>query len=97
MKIEELEKLKKGAQLMDEINSYKFFIENTEKAMKDSEQIVSGILYTEGENKIRMPLSKEVTLKAIEVAIAEHKANIARLEKEISDLQKELNALVNNE
>ena len=70
MKVEELEKLKKGAQLMDEINSYKFLIEDTEKDMKDSEQIAGGILYTEGENKIRMPLSKEVTLKAMEMAIA---------------------------
>ena len=86
MKIEELEKLKKGALLMDEINSYKFFIENTEKAMKDSEQIVSGTLYTEGENKIRMPLSKEITLKAIEVAIAELKATVERLEKEFEEL-----------
>ena len=47
MKVEELEKLKKGAQLMDEINSYKFLIEDTEKAMKDSEKIAGGMLYTE--------------------------------------------------
>lgn len=86
MKVEELEKLKKGAQLMDEINSYKFLIEDTEKAMKDSEQIAGGMLYTEGENKIRMPLSKEVTLKAMEMAIAENKATIARLEKEFEEL-----------
>lgn len=86
MKVEELEKLKKGAQLMDEINSYKFLIEDTEKAMKDSEQIAGGMLYTEGKNKIRMPLSKEVTLKVMEMAIAEHKATIARLEKEFEEL-----------
>lgn len=86
MTIEELEKLKKGAQLMDEINSHKWLIEDTEKAMKDSEQIAGGMLYTEGENKIRIPLSKEVTLKAIEVSIAEHKATIARLEKEFEEL-----------
>ena len=46
----------------------------------------SGMLYTEGENKIRMPLSKEVTLKAMEMAIAEQKATIARLEKEFEEL-----------
>ena len=86
MKVEELEKLKKGAQLMDEINSYKFLIEDTEKAMNDSEQIAGGMLYTEGKNKIRMPLSKEVTLKAMEMAIAEHKDTIARLEKEFEEL-----------
>ena len=33
-----------------------------------------------------MPLSKEVTLKAMEMAIAEHKATIARLEKEFEEL-----------
>ena len=34
MKVEELEKLKKGAQLIDDINSRKFLIEDTEKAME---------------------------------------------------------------
>lgn len=86
MKVEELERLKKGAQLMDDINSRKAFLEDTEKAMEDCRQIYGGMLYTEGENKIRMPLSKEVTLKAMETAIAEHKATIARLEKEFEEL-----------
>lgn len=86
MKVEELEKLKKGAQLLDDINSRKCLIEDTEKAMEDCRQIYGGMLYTEGENKIRMPLSKEVTLKAMEMAIAEHKATIARLEKEFEEL-----------
>ena len=86
MKVEELEKLKKGARLMDDINSRKAFIEDTENAMKEISQISGGMLYTEGENKIRMPLSKEITLKTMEIAIAEHKATIERLEKEFEEL-----------
>ena len=86
MKVEELEKLKKGAQLIDDINSRKCLIEDTEKAMEDCRQIYGGMLYTEGENKIRMPLSKEITLKAMEMAIAEHKATVTRLEKEFEEL-----------
>jgi len=86
MKVEDLEKLKKGAQLIDDINSRKWLIEDTEKAMEDCQQINGGMLYTEGENKIRIPLSKEATLKAMEMTITEQKAIIARLEKEFEEL-----------
>ena len=86
MKIEEFERLKQGAKLIDEINSYKSFIEDTEQALKQKEIIEGGILYTNGENKIRMPLNKEVTLKAIEMAMLIHKEKLARLEKEFEEL-----------
>ncbi len=86
MKVEDLGKLKKGVQLMDDINSRKAFVEYTENAMKETSQICGGTLYTEGENKIWVPLSKEITLKAMETAIAEHKVTIARLEKEFEEL-----------
>jgi hypothetical protein len=86
MKIEEFERLKQGAKLIDEINSYKFFLEDTEQALKQKDDIEGGTLYTEGENKIRIPLNKEVALKAIEMAIADHKITLARLEKEFEKL-----------
>ena len=86
MKIEEFERLKAGARLLDEIQSYKMMVEDIEKALKDGAQVGKGILYTEGEDKLRMPLTEEVTRKALDMALADHKSTIARLEKEFAEL-----------
>ena len=86
MKIEEFERLKAGARLLDEIQSYKMMVEDIEKDLKDGAQIGKGILYTEGDGKLRIPLTEEVTRKALDMALAYHKSTIARLEKEFEEL-----------
>ena len=85
MKIEEFERLKEGQRLLDNISGYKALIEDIEQGLENKDQIEKGVLFTDGE-KLRIPLTKEVVLNTIEIALKDYRANVARLEKEFEEL-----------
>ena len=85
MKIEEFERLKEGQRLLDNISGYKALIEDIEQGLENKDQIEKGVLFTDGE-KLRIPLTKEVVLNTIEMALKDYRANVARLEKEFEEL-----------
>ena len=85
MKIEEFERLKEGQRLLDNISGYKSLIEDIEQGLENKDQIEKGVLFTDGE-KLRIPLTKEVVLNTIEMALKDYRASVARLEKEFEEL-----------
>lgn len=84
MTIDDLEKFKKGYELMDKIYSCKMIVAKAEIAIKDS--TIKGTLFTEGDNPIRIPLNNAATLWALNMLIADYKENIKVLEKEFEEL-----------
>ena len=85
MKIEEFKRLKEGQRLLDNISGYKSLIEDIEQGLENKDQIEKGVLFTDGE-KLRIPLTKEVVLNTIEMALKDYRASVARLEKEFEEL-----------
>ena len=85
MKIEEFERLKEGQRLLDNISGYKSLIEDIEQGLENKDQIEKGVMFTDGE-KLRIPLTKEMVLNTIEMALKDYRANVARLEKEFEEL-----------
>ena len=85
MTIEEFERLKEGQRLLDNISGYKSLIEDIEQGLENKDQIEKGVMFTDGE-KLRIPLTKEMVLNTIEMALKDYRANLARLEKEFEEL-----------
>ena len=88
MKVEDIEKLKKGQCILDNIGSYNSCIEDLEQRLQESEKVEGGVLYTEGEDdsKIRLRLSKELAVKVMGEVLGEYKAKVAELKKEFDEL-----------
>ena len=85
MEIEEFKRMKEGQRLLDNISGYKSLIEDIEQGLENKDQIEKGVLFTDGE-KLRIPLTKEVVLNTIEMALKDYRASVARLEKEFEEL-----------
>ena len=85
MKVEDIAKLEKAKELLELIDSYKSCIEELEKFLSANLPIEGGTLYSEGENKIRLRLSEELTMKVMNKVLEEYKEILARLEKEFGD------------
>lgn len=86
MKVEDIEKLEKAKELLELIGSYKSCIEELEQFLSANLPIEGGTLYSEGENKIRLRLSEELTKKVMNKVLEEYKETVARLEKEFAEL-----------
>ena len=86
MKVEDIAKLEKAKELLELIGSYKSCIEDLEKFLSANLPIEGGTLYSEGENKIRLRLSEELTKKVMNKVLEEYKEILARIEKEFAEL-----------
>lgn len=86
MKVEDIAKLEKAKEILELIGSYKSCIEELEQFLSAKLPIEGGTLYSEGENKIRMRLSEELTKKVMNKVLEEYKETLARLEKEFAEL-----------
>lgn len=84
MTIDDLEKFKKGYELMNKISSYKMTIEDAKISMKDS--TTKGTLFVEGKGHCRVTLNHAEVLYVLNMLIADYKENIKVLEKEFEEL-----------
>ena len=86
MKVEDIAKLEKAKEILELIGSYKSCIEELEQFLSEKLPIEGGTLYSEGENKIRLRLSEELTKKVMNKVLEEYKETLARMEKEFAEL-----------
>ena len=86
MRLEDIEKLEKAKEVLENIRTYKSATEDLEQYMQGVESIEGGTLYTEGEDKTRVRLSNELTIKVLHEVLEEYKSTVARLEKEFEEL-----------
>lgn len=86
MKVEDIAKLEKAKELLELIGSYKSCTEELEQFLSANLPIEGGTLYSEGENKIRLRLSEELTKKVMNKVLEEYKSTVTRLEKEFAEL-----------
>lgn len=86
MKVEDIAKLEKAKEVLENICTYKSAIEDLEQYMQGVESIEGGTSFTEGKDKVRVRLSKELTIKVLHEVLEEYKSTVARLEKEFEEL-----------
>jgi hypothetical protein len=86
MKVEDIAKLEKAKEVLELIGSYNSSIEDLEQFLSTNPPIEGGTLYSEGEDKIRLRLSEELTKEVMNKILEEYKKTLARLKKEFDEL-----------
>ena len=89
MKKEELERLKKGQQLFEQVDLYKEMIHSAEEMINDKELFEKGRLFSVSQNgKIEewVTLTPEAIPVAAEAVLTFYKKQLAEIEKQIEEL-----------
>ena len=86
MNREDLERLRKGQQILNDIDARKFMIDDLKEAIEDKESIKNAVMFVSGARDTRVAMTKEAAIDVMQVVLAKYEQELAELQKQFEDL-----------
>ena len=83
---EEIERLKKGQQILNDIDARKYMIDDLKEAIEDKESIKNAVMFVSGVRETRVAMTKEAAVDVMQVVLAKYEQELAELKKQFEDL-----------
>ena len=83
---EEIERLKKGQQILNDIDARKYMIDDLKEAIEDKESINNAVMFVSGAHETRVAMTKEAAIDVMQVVLAKYEQELAELQKQFEDL-----------
>ncbi len=83
---EEIERLKKGQQILNDIDARKYMIDDLKEAIEDKESIKNAVMFVSGACETRVAMTKEAAVDVMQVVLAKYEQELAELQKQFEDL-----------
>ena len=83
---EEIERLKKGQQILNDIDARKYMIDDLKEAIEDKESIKNAVMFVSGTYETRVAMTKEAAIDVMQVMLAKYGQELAELQKQFEDL-----------
>ena len=83
---EEIERLKKGQQILNDIDARKYMIDDLKEAIEDKENIKNAVMFFSGARETRVAMTKEAAVDVMQVVLAKYEQELAELQKQFEDL-----------
>jgi hypothetical protein len=83
---EEIERLKKGQQILNDIDARKYMIDDLKEAIEDKESINNAVMFVSGARETRVAMTKEAAIDVMQVVLAKYEQELAELQKQFEDL-----------
>ena len=83
---EEIERLKKGQQILNDIDARKYMIDDLKEAIEDKESIKNAVMFVSGAHETRVAMTKEAAVDVMQVVLAKYEQELAELQKQFEDL-----------
>ena len=79
---EEIERLKKGQQILNDIDARKFMIDDLKEAIEDKENIKNAVMFVSGAHETRVAMTKEAAIDVMQVVLTKYEQELAELQKQ---------------
>ena len=83
---EEIERLKKGQQILNDIDACKYMIDDLKEAIEDKESIKSAVMFVSGAHETRVSMTKDAAVDVMQVVLAKYEQELAELQKLFENL-----------
>ena len=86
MNKEDLERLRKGQQILNDIDARKFMIDDLKEAIEDKESIKNAVMFVSGARETRVAMTKEAAIDVMQVVLTKYEHELAELQKQFEEL-----------
>ena len=86
MNIEDLERLRKGQQMLNDIDAHKSMIEDLKQGIENKDTIKNAVMFVSASYEIRVTMTKEAAVDVMQVVLEKYKQELVELEKQFEEL-----------
>ena len=86
MNREDLERLRKGQQMLNDIDARKSMIEDLNQGIENKDTIKNAVMFVSADYEIRVAMTKEAAVDVMQVVLEKYKQELVELEKQFEEL-----------
>ena len=86
MNREDLERFRKGQQLLNDIDARKSMIEELEQGIENKDTIKNAVMFVSADYEIRVAMTKEAAVDVMQVVLEKYNQELIELEKQFEEL-----------
>lgn len=86
MNREDLERLRKGQQILNDIDAYKSMIEDLKQGIENKDTIKNAVMFVSAAYEIRVAMTNEVAFDVMQIVLEKCKKELANLERQFEEL-----------
>ena len=86
MNREDLERFRKGQQMLNDIDARKSMIEDLKQCIEDKDSIKNAVMFVSAAYEIRVAMTKEAAVDVMQVVLEKYKQELVELEKQFEEL-----------
>ena len=86
MNREDLERLRKGQQILNDIDARKSMIEDLKQGIEDKDTIKNAVMFVSASYEIRVAMTKEAAVDVMQVVLEKYKQELVELERQFEEL-----------
>ena len=86
MNREDLERLRKGQQILNDIDARKSMIEDLKQGIEDKDTIKNAVMFVSAAYEIRVAMTNEAAVDVMQIVLEKYKQELVELEKQFEEL-----------
>ena len=86
MNREDLERFRKGQQMLNDIDAHKSMIEYLKQGIENKDTIKNAVMFVSADYEIRVAMTKEAAVDVMQVVLEKYKQELVELEKQFEEL-----------